>query len=206
MTRARAKTAKPATAAPPARCVASHTPTRRRASGTRARRAARAMAPQGKLKPKPSARAVDAAKGATREASRATESKSAGKRGAMKTTTTTAKGATTASGARGYWQAPEEQALKRAVRKHGIGAWEKMRNDPEFAVLRCARRARDNADARREDGRVGRARRRDASASTERCERWDETRRDETETRGLTKGARERDAYAQVAHGGAIEG
>ena len=57
--------------------------------------------------------------------------------------------------------------------------------------MRETRRA-TNADARREDGRVGRARRRDASASTERCERWDETRRDETETRGLTKGARER--------------
>ena len=29
--------------------------------------------------------------------------------------------------------------MKRAVRKHGIGAWEKMRNDPEFTALRCVR-------------------------------------------------------------------
>jgi len=55
--------------------------------------------------------------------------------------------------ARGYWRAEEEQALKRAVRKHGIGAWEKMRNDPEFAALRCGgddeTRARDaKRDAR----------------------------------------------------------
>ena len=79
-----------------------------------------------------------------------------------------------------------------------------MTRNSRFSGARDARAT--NADARREDGRVGRARRRDASASTERCERWDETRRDETETRGLTKGARERGAYAQVAHGGAIEG
>lgn len=55
--------------------------------------------------------------------------------------------------ARGYWRAEEEQALKRAVRKHGIGAWEKMRNDPEFAALRCGGRrrgrgARGERDAR----------------------------------------------------------
>ena len=38
---------------------------------------------------------------------------------------------------RGYWDASEERALRRAVQKHGIGAWEKMRNDPEFVALRC---------------------------------------------------------------------
>ena len=38
---------------------------------------------------------------------------------------------------RGYWDASEEGALRRAVQKHGIGAWEKMRNDPEFTALRC---------------------------------------------------------------------
>ncbi len=63
-------------------------------------------------------------------------------------------------GARGYWSQPEEQALKRAVRKHGIGAWEKMRNDPEFTALRCVRergRGRER-DARRERARPGRGR------------------------------------------------
>lgn len=40
---------------------------------------------------------------------------------------------------RGYWQAEEETALRAAVQKHGIGAWEKMRTDPEFKALRCAR-------------------------------------------------------------------
>ena len=140
------------------------------------------MAPQGKLKPKPSARAIDAAKGATREASRATESKSAGKRGAMKTTTTTAKGATTASGARGYWQAPEEQALKRAVRKHGIGAWEKMRNDPEFAVLRCARRGARRTPTR--DARTGASEERVGEMRARRPnDANDGTRRDETRRR-----------------------
>ena len=52
-------------------------------------------------------------------------------------------------GARGYWSQPEEQALKRAVRKHGIGAWEKMRNDPEFTALRCVR---ERERERREEG------------------------------------------------------
>ena len=51
--------------------------------------------------------------------------------------TTAAAAATTT--VRGYWSENEEGALKRAVRKHGIGAWEKMRNDPEFATLRCVR-------------------------------------------------------------------
>lgn len=52
-------------------------------------------------------------------------------------TTTTTPGGTTS--VRGYWSENEETALKRAVRKHGIGAWEKMRNDPEFVTLRCVR-------------------------------------------------------------------
>jgi len=38
---------------------------------------------------------------------------------------------------RGYWQAEEETALRAAVQKHGIGAWEKMRTDPDFKALRC---------------------------------------------------------------------
>ena len=119
--------------------------------------------------PKPSGKA----RGASASAKRAKEDarKRAGKRGA--TATARDDGATTAreaSGVRGYWQAPEEQALKRAVRKHGIGAWEKMRNDPEFAVLRCARRARDE----RRRATRGRARRKSAS---ERCERVDRTMR-----------------------------
>ena len=50
----------------------------------------------------------------------------------------TTKATTSASGSvRGYWDASEEGALRRAVQKHGIGAWEKMRNDPEFNALRC---------------------------------------------------------------------
>ena len=82
-------------------------------------------------------------------------------RGKSRGTSTTAKGGTTTGGtapkggtaaapgggARGYWSQPEEQALKRAVRKHGIGAWEKMRNDPEFTALRCVRE-RGERDAR----------------------------------------------------------
>jgi hypothetical protein len=36
---------------------------------------------------------------------------------------------------RGYWEEPEEQALRDAVQKHGIGAWEKMRHDSEFKAL-----------------------------------------------------------------------
>jgi hypothetical protein len=38
---------------------------------------------------------------------------------------------------RGYWDDTEEQALRDAVQKHGIGAWEKMRHDVEFKVLKC---------------------------------------------------------------------
>ena len=37
---------------------------------------------------------------------------------------------------RGYWKAEEETALRAAVQKHGIGAWEKMRTDPDFKALR----------------------------------------------------------------------
>lgn len=37
---------------------------------------------------------------------------------------------------RGYWDATEEQALRDAVQKHGIGAWEKMRHDVDFKVLK----------------------------------------------------------------------
>ena len=37
---------------------------------------------------------------------------------------------------RGYWDDVEEQALRDAVQKHGIGAWEKMRHDVEFKVLK----------------------------------------------------------------------
>ena len=59
-----------------------------------------------------------------------------------RTTTTAADGG---APARGYWRGDEEQALKRAVRKHGIGAWEKMRNDPEFIALRCGSRAMTRA-------------------------------------------------------------
>jgi len=66
-----------------------------------------------------------------------------------KTKTTSSTGGTTTPGGttsvRGYWSENEETALKRAVRKHGIGAWEKMRNDPEFVTLRCATR-RDAGD------------------------------------------------------------
>ena len=56
---------------------------------------------------------------------------------------------------RGYWDATEEQALRDAVQKHGIGAWEKMRHDVDFKVLKCvagrtrARAPRDAALERR---------------------------------------------------------
>lgn len=42
--------------------------------------------------------------------------------------------------------------MKRAVRKHGIGAWEKMRNDPEFTALRCVREREGGEGERREEG------------------------------------------------------
>ena len=78
------------------------------------------------------------------------------------------KGGTAApgGGARGYWSQPEEQALKRAVRKHGIGAWEKMRNDPEFTALRCVREreTREEESARdRGEGGGGRDRGREGT-------------------------------------------
>lgn len=50
---------------------------------------------------------------------------------------------------RGYWDDEEEQALRDAVQKHGIGAWEKMRHDPDFKVLKCVPRARTEARASR---------------------------------------------------------
>ena len=34
---------------------------------------------------------------------------------------------------------PKKRVLRAAVQKHGIGAWEKMRTDPDFKALRCAR-------------------------------------------------------------------
>ena len=53
---------------------------------------------------------------------------------------------------RGYWDATEEQALRDAVQKHGIGAWEKMRHDVDFKVLKCvpsrARARNSSATAR----------------------------------------------------------
>ena len=153
------------------------------------------------------------ARGASASAKRAKEDarKRAGKRGAAATARDD--GATTAreaSGVRGYWQAPEEQALKRAVRKHGIGAWEKMRNDPEFAALRCARdasertrerRARTNA---RTNG-AGRAMGWDASAREARRAGEGTTRTRREGDAGTDEGRR-RTARTQVAHGGAIEG
>ena len=33
------------------------------------------------------------------------------------------------------WDPVEEDALKDGVKKHGLGAWEIIRTDPEFAVL-----------------------------------------------------------------------
>ena len=54
---------------------------------------------------------------------------------------------------RGYWDATEEQALRDAAQKHGIGAWEKMRHDVDFKVLKCvlarARARNSSATARR---------------------------------------------------------
>lgn len=38
---------------------------------------------------------------------------------------------------RGYhvWNQAEEDALRAGVKKHGLGAWEIIRKDPEFSVL-----------------------------------------------------------------------
>jgi hypothetical protein len=33
------------------------------------------------------------------------------------------------------WDPAEENALRSGVRKHGLGAWERIRTDPEFHVL-----------------------------------------------------------------------
>lgn len=40
---------------------------------------------------------------------------------------------------RGYnvWSVEEEAALRDGVKKHGLGAWEVIRKDPEFIVLEC---------------------------------------------------------------------
>jgi len=80
-----------------------------------------------------------------------------GGKGAAGATTTTGKAGAPGGGVRGYWSQPEEQALKRAVRKHGIGAWEKMRNDPEFTALRCvwASREAKRGEETRDAGRRG---------------------------------------------------
>lgn len=47
-------------------------------------------------------------------------------------------GSSGASGRREYrvWEAHEEQALRDGVKKHGLGAWEKIRTDGEFEVLK----------------------------------------------------------------------
>jgi hypothetical protein len=33
------------------------------------------------------------------------------------------------------WDAAEENALKAGVKKHGLGAWERIRTDPDFTIL-----------------------------------------------------------------------
>lgn len=40
-------------------------------------------------------------------------------------------------GFRGYWDAHEEDLLRRGVQKHGIGSWERIRHDPDFKILKC---------------------------------------------------------------------
>jgi hypothetical protein len=60
-------------------------------------------------------------------------------------------------GFRGYWDAHEEEMLRRGVQKHGIGSWERIRHDPEFKVLKCvawatARRAGGGAGGGRGAG------------------------------------------------------
>jgi hypothetical protein len=39
----------------------------------------------------------------------------------------------------GYWDEEEERALVEGVRKHGAGAWEIMRRDEQFKILRRVR-------------------------------------------------------------------
>lgn len=34
------------------------------------------------------------------------------------------------------WDANEETALRNGVKKHGLGAWERIRSDPDFHVLK----------------------------------------------------------------------
>ena len=105
------------------------------------------------MKPNPAtkakAKASRGAPGGRKTTAAKDNNKAAGapKRRPAAATTGTTTAATTAAAAtttvRGYWSENEEGALKRAVRKHGIGAWEKMRNDPEFATLRCVRCVRE---------------------------------------------------------------
>lgn len=33
------------------------------------------------------------------------------------------------------WDQPEEDALRAGVKKHGLGAWERIRTDPDFSAL-----------------------------------------------------------------------
>ena len=33
------------------------------------------------------------------------------------------------------WDQQEEEALREGVKKHGLGAWERIRTDPEFSLL-----------------------------------------------------------------------
>jgi len=44
------------------------------------------------------------------------------------------------AGFRGYWDAHEEELLRRGVQRHGIGSWERIRHDVEFRLLKCAAR------------------------------------------------------------------
>ena len=51
---------------------------------------------------------------------------------------------------RGYrvWDQAAEEALKAGVRKHGLGAWEHIRKDPQFAILRWEAGFREHAQER----------------------------------------------------------
>ena len=131
-------------------------------------RFARTMPPKKKpatttMKPTPATKAkAKASRGAPagRKTTAANNNKAAGapkRRPAAATTGTTTATAAATTTVRGYWSENEEGALKRAVRKHGIGAWEKMRNDPEFTALRCvwASREAKRGEETRDAGRRG---------------------------------------------------
>lgn len=97
---------------------------RRGESGARGSNAARPRAstradPRATMK-KPAAKAAKAAKAAPKAKAKAEKKKPAPQ-----------------MPFRGYWDDKEEQALRDAVQKHGIGAWEKMRHDADFKVLKC---------------------------------------------------------------------